>query len=163
SVATAEPKPGPVDIKPIRDQLIVLQDGQGGTYLVRPGAEARVFFSSGKAFYEQVVTGRTANGDAWMVDTWAPRVAELRPGSIPRRDDGTFRKWCGQTDTPLTVIPADKAKAVLDKGTFLSSALVRRPHLLARDDAGVYYYVDRIREQYGGKGFRVFVGKKGAM
>jgi hypothetical protein len=40
---------------------------------------------------------------------------------------------------------------------------VRRPYLLGRDDSGVYYYVDVIAKQYGGKGFRVFVGKKGAM
>jgi hypothetical protein len=42
-------------------------------------------------------------------------------------------------------------------------AIVHVPHLLARDDSGVYYYVDRIAKVYGGKGYRVFVGKKGAM
>ena len=35
----------------------------------------------------------------------------------------------------------------------------RRSHA-ARDDSGVYYYVDRIAKIYGGKGYRVFVGKK---
>jgi len=45
----------------------------------------------------------------------------------------------------------------------MTSAIVRVPHVFARDDAGVYYYVDRIAKVYGGKGFRVFVGKKGAM
>jgi hypothetical protein len=57
----------------------------------------------------------------------------------------------------------DKAKAVLDKSTFMTSAMIRKPRMLARDDAGVYYYVDEIRTQYGGKGYRVFVGKKSAM
>ena len=45
----------------------------------------------------------------------------------------------------------------------MTTGLVRKPHLLARDDAGTYYYVDVIRDQYGGSGYRVFVGKKGAM
>jgi hypothetical protein len=45
----------------------------------------------------------------------------------------------------------------------MTTALIRRPYMLARDDSGVYYYVDVIRDQYGGNGYRVFVGKKGAM
>jgi hypothetical protein len=60
-------------------------------------------------------------------------------------------------------VPDDKAKPILDKAQFMSTAFIRRPHLLARDDSGVYYYVDVIRKEYGGKGYRVFVGKKGAM
>jgi hypothetical protein len=63
-------------------------------------------------------------------------------------------------ETGLTQLTGDKAKAVLDKYQFMSSALIRKPHILARDDHGLYYYVDRLRE---GKGFRVFVGRKGAM
>ena len=63
----------------------------------------------------------------------------------------------------LTEISGDKAKAVLDKSQFLSPGLVRRPHLLARDDMGIYYYVDKLSERHGGKAFRVFVGKRGAM
>jgi hypothetical protein len=35
--------------------------------------------------------------------------------------------------------------------------------MLARDDRGTYYYVDRLKKALGGKSFRVFVGKKGAM
>jgi hypothetical protein len=95
---------------------------------------------------------------------WAPRVPNVQPGSVGRKNDGTFRRWCGgDNHTELTELVADKAKAVLDKSAFLSTAMIRRPYLLARDDGGVYYYVDVIRDQYGGKGYRVFVGKKGAM
>src|SRR5262249_41169567 len=41
--------------------------------------------------------------------------------------------------------------------------IVHVPHLLARDDSGVYYYIDNIAKQYGGNGYRVFVGKRGAL
>ena len=163
SIAAAEPKPAPVDVKPYRAELLVFADARGGTYVVRPGSEPHVFFSTGKAFYEQVVIGRSADGDAWGISTWAPRVAKIQPGEVRRKQDGTFAKFCGDVETGLTQLPADKAKQILDKATFLSTPLIHKPHLLGRDDSGVYYYVDMIREQYGGKGFRVFIGKKGAM
>lgn len=167
-VKDTDPKPTPVDIKPLRDKLQVFQDKMGGTYVVYTAldgtGEATVFYGTGKTLYKQTVTGRSRNGDAWTVATWAPRLEEIRPGTVARKDDGTFMRWCdGQDDAVLTELTGDKAKVVLDKYTFLSPALVRRPHLFARDDSGVYYYVDRLSKDYGGKGYRVFVGKKGAM
>lgn len=164
ATARAEPKPIAVDLKPLRAELLVFQDGAGGTYVVKPGADARAFYGTGKTLYEQVVIGRSANGTAWSINIWAPRIAEMRPGSIDRKADGTFAKQCdGKDDHVLSQLTGEKATAVLDKYQFLTTAMIRRPYLLGRDDSGVYYYVDVIAKQYGGKGFRVFVGKKGAM
>lgn len=162
--AAAEPRPVAVDVGPIRGELLVFQDAAGGTYAVKPGADPRAFYGTGKLLYEQVVIGRSANGPAWSVSVWAPRLPELRPGSIVRKPDGTFHKLCdGKDDAVLTQVTGERARAILDKHQLVSTALVRRPYLLGRDDAGVYYYVDVIAKQYGGKGYRVFVGKKGAM
>ena len=63
----------------------------------------------------------------------------------------------------LSEVTGDKAKAVLDKYSFVSPGLVRSPHLFARDDSGVYYFVDRLTQRHGGKNYRVFVGRKGGM
>ena len=167
--AAAEPKPKAVDIKPIRDQLIVLQDADGGLYVVLPGKDSRVFFGVGgknKNLYEQSVIGRFSDGKAgsWDISVWAPRVPNIQPGSVQRKADGSYVKSCGNdVHVPLTELAADKAKTVIDKNNFLSTAMTRRPYMLARDDSGVYYYVDALRAEYGGKGFRVFVGKKGAL
>lgn len=162
--AAAEPKPAAVDIKPIRDKLIVLADAAGGTYVVKPGPDSRMFFGTGKTLYEQVVVGRSANGDGWSVDVWAPRVPSMQPGSVMRHPSGTFEKFCGSEDkTGLSLVTGDKAKSVLDRSQFMTTAIVRAPHAFFRDDRATYYYVDVVRQQYGGKGFRVFVGKKGAM
>ena len=162
--AYAEPKPSAVDIKPFRDKLIVLADAAGGTYVVKPGEEPRIFYGTGKTLYEQVVTGRSANGAGWSVDVWAPRVPSFQPGSVMRHEDGSFDKFCGgENKTGLSLVTGDKAKAVLDKSQFMSTALVRAPHAFLRDDTATYYYIDVVRQQYGGKGYRVFVGKKGAM
>ena len=169
SSAAAEPKPKPVDIKPFRDRLIVLQDADGGTYIASPGSDGRLFYGAGgknKNVYEQVIVGRSSDGTtgAWDVAVWAPRVPNFQPGTVGRKPDGTYTKFCGsKRETGLTEVTGDKAKAIIDKATFLTSAMIRRPYLLARDDAAVYYYVDVIRDQYGGNGHRVFIGKKGAM
>jgi hypothetical protein len=168
TVALADPKPKPVDIKAIRDQLLVLTDPDGGIYVALPGRDGRLWYGAAKSknLYEQIVTGRSTDGTTgrWDVSVWAPRVPNLQPGSVGRRNDGTFARFCGgDRNTVLTEVTGDKARAVLDKASFMSTAMIRRPHLLARDDSGVYYYVDIIRNEYGGKGYRVFVGKKGAM
>jgi hypothetical protein len=167
--AAAEPKPKAVDIKPFRDQLIVLQDADGALYVALPGKDSRLFYGAGgknKNVYEQTVTSRSSDAKAgsWDIAVWAPRVPNIQPGSVQRRADGSYLKWCGNdVQVPLTQLGADKAKLVLDKHNFLSTAMTRIPYLLARDDSGVYYYVDVLRKEYGGKGFRVFIGKKGAM
>lgn len=165
-IQSKDPKPTPVDIKAFKDKLEVFRDAAGGTYVVLndPAQDRRAWFGTGKTLYEQVVIGRSSDGDGWSISTWAPRVAEVRPGSISRLGDGTYQKSCGgDEDATLALLTGDKAKAVLDKSAFMSPALVRRAHLLTRDDSGVYYYIDRLDRAHGSKGYRVFVGKKGAM
>jgi len=164
----ADPKPTPVDIKAIKDKLQVFQDKAGGTYVVYDdpdeASKYRAFYGTGKELYEQITVGRSRDGDAWTISTWAPRLAEVRPAGIMKKKDGSFMKWCdGKDDAVLTQLGGEKAKAVIDKYSFLSPALVRRAHLFARDDSGIYYYIDRLDGAHGGKGYRVFVGKKGAM
>lgn len=167
--AAAEPKPKAVDTKALRDSMIVLQDADGGVYIVATGKDSRLFYGVGgknKNVYEQVVIGRSSNGSTgeWDISVWAPRVPGVQPGSVQKKADGSFTRWCGNdSQTGLTELSSDKAKAILDKTSFFSSAMIRRPYLLARDDSAVYYYVDVIRKEYGGKGYRVFIGKKGAM
>ena len=165
AVAAAEPKPTPVDIKPFRDKLLVFADANGGTYVALvDGDEQKLFYGTGKTLYSQVIFGWSRDGDAWSLNTWAPRLENVRPASFERKKDGSFLRSCdGKDDAVLTQLTGDKAKAVLDKYAFMTELLIQRPHMLARDDAGVYYYVDRLARAYGGKGFRVFVGKKGAM
>ena len=168
AAAAADPVPKPVDIKARKAQAIVLADAQGGTYVVfRDHDDPKVFYGpSARTVYEQVIIGSSSDGEGrWEFNTWAPRVAEgSHLGSIEHKKDGSYEKSCrGKDDMGLTELSGEKARAVLDKAAFLTMGIVHVPHLLARDDSGVYYYVDRIAKVYGGKGYRVFVGKKGAM
>jgi hypothetical protein len=168
ATVAAEPAPKPVDIKELKPKAVVLADAQGGTYVVfRGGDDPKVFYGpNAKALYEQIIIGSSSDGDGgWEFNTWAPRVPEgSHLGSIEHKKDGSYQKTCrGKDDLGLTELTGDKARAILDKAGFLTMAIVHVPHLLARDDSGVYYYVDRFAKIYGGKGYRVFVGKKGAM
>ncbi len=161
-VAAADPKPQPIDIKPIRDQLQVAQDAKGGLYVFIHGKTSRLWYGTGKELYEQWVTGTVANGDAWQIDAWSPRLSRMQPGLLRRTEANTYERWCSDEieTAQLTLLTGDRAKQALDKHVLMTELLGRRPRFLARDESAVYYYVDQL---VGGKGVRLFVGKKGAM
>lgn len=163
--AADDPKPKPVDVKAIRDKLMLFEDAQGGTYVVLPGPDGRLFYgTTAKAVYEQIVVSRSTDGDAWSFGVYAPRLSGITPAIVQRRKDtGAFERWCDEASMPLKLVPADRAKPMLAKIQFMTSGLIRRAQFFARDDAGVYYYVDQLAKAYGGQGYRVFSGKKGAM
>ena len=168
SPAIAEPKAEKVDIKPFRDELLVFQDGEGGTYVLKPRSDtdkARIWYGVPKAkeLYEQQSEGHSRNGKAWSEQVWAPRIPGIRPGYFELKDDQYSKSCGGESTMALTQLTGDKAKAILDKSTFFTPFMVRVAHRLVRDDSGTYYYVDRFQKKYGGSGYRVFVGKKGAM
>jgi hypothetical protein len=163
--AAADPKPKEFDFKPYRDKAMVLADTEGGVYVVAFEPDTKVFYGTAKTLYDQVIEGgKSRNGDAWGVTTWAPRLEFPFMAEIRRSKDGDYAAVCQDKVThKLTLLTGDKALAVLDKAAFLTTPYIRRAHMLARDDGGVYYYVDVLAKVYGGKGYRVFVGKKGAM
>ena len=167
-VAGADPTPKPVNMKPHSDKLVVLKDADGGVYVVmNERDDPHVFYGTGagKVIYDQVLEGsRGRDGVAWSISVHAPRVEYPFMAQIGYRKDGTFYRACGNKLTSeLTQLTGDKATEVIDKWKFLTTSVVRMPYLLARDDRGVYYYVDVLRPIYGGTGHRVFVGKKGAL
>jgi hypothetical protein len=166
TAVAGDPKPTVVDLKPFRAKLLVLEDTVGGVYVVLPdGRDTRVWYGTGKTLYEQMSEGGySTNGPSWDATFWAPRIPNIQPASIQLKEDGSYHKWCGSdSDTPLKPVTADRVKMLLDKSTIMSPIAIRIAYMLARDDSGIYYYVDKIRDKLGGQGYRVFVGKKGAM
>jgi hypothetical protein len=163
--AGAEPKPKPVDVKASRDQMIVLQDARGGTYVVWRDDSVHVFYSpnNGPLHEQSQGGGGYRDGDAWLVRVYAPRSRQ-HYAEIMRSATGEYTRSCGPDESVgMSEVTGDKRKQILAKSQFLSTSIVYVPFTFARDEVAVYYYVDQISAAYGGGGYRLFVGKKGAM
>lgn len=157
-------------------KLVVLHDGHGHFIAIEPFATDGHFFYSadGKTFYSQRGIGGFADkGQGNFSRTvWSPRVAHE---GILKLAGGKWKMVCGtssriggvakpyQRETPLAILSDKESNALLKKATFKPARWERQAHFLARDNRGVYYFVDAMRpEQTYGKpyGFRLFVGKK---
>ncbi len=164
AAADAAPKSRPVDISAYKAELEVFTDAEGGTYLVKRTPDRQIFYGTGKTLYQQTIVGSSRDGDAWTVDTYVPRVTNSPRGSVQRQGDGSYRRYCsGEQDIALTVVTGAAAKQVIDRVKTVTTAVYYLPVWFARDTRGVYYYVDQLAPVYGGKGYRVFIGRKGAM
>ena len=158
-----------VDVSEYKDKLKVVTDGKGHYIAVMPftigdGPDSGLmFYGDGKTFWAQRRIGGGRNGDESFDSTfWEPRVESGYQASFGMRD----KKWSVQCDERQTALtPLDKAEGqkLLAGAKFMAPRWKRRAYALARDNSGVYYYVDRVREPETSKDFRVFRGPKGAL
>ena len=176
SAASADPKKtsklhAPIDIRAVVDQLDVFKDDAGSVLVVPKIAALKndlqkwVFYGDAKSLYQQRIIGSSIDGDNYEWIVWSPRVQGIQQAFVTSDPNGVTIQCTAGKDGKRTLmpLPADQARKVLAKATFLPPLWERQAHFLARDDDGVYFYVDRLQDDYGGKGFRVFVGKKGAL
>lgn len=156
------------DISKVKKDLAVLTDEDGEVYVVedRWGDEHWAFFGDGKVLHRLRVYGGGADGSkgTFEYSFWSPRVERAYIG---KNDKGEYYVQCGNGDdgetVKLTRMPDADAKKVLDTASFRKPLWKRQAQALARDDAGNYYYVDRMRDEHGGKSHRIFAGPKGGM
>lgn len=141
--------------------LLVAQAPVVGTS-VRP----RVFAGTSTLLFDQILYSNSKVEGELSVALVAPR-AQPRGLADVRLRDQKYSLVCDLDDDtatlPLTLMPEAELQTIRSNATFRTSALVHTPVALARDEAGVYYYVDRLRQDIGGEGFRVYVGKRGAL
>jgi hypothetical protein len=163
-------KPKPIDTKDVVDKLDVFKDDFGNYYVSpRPDAmkfeeaQAWVFYGDGKAMYQQRIVGSSVDGSHYEWNVWSPRVIGLATASIELLD-GKLEVGCqSKNRRSLVQLKADEARTLIQRAKFYPPLWQRQARLLARDDDGVYYYVDELRDEFGGNGYRVFIGQKGAM
>jgi hypothetical protein len=169
-VADAKPKKKPSDddteaVTPdVKKGLIVLTDGEGTVIAVDKTwiDDHWLFYGDGKTMYRQRVFGGSSDGGAgtWDYSFWSPRV---QSASLTKTAGPKFVLTCGKDETELKQVSDVDAKKMIDAAIWKKPMWHRQAQFLARDDHGTYYYVDRMRDEYGGKGHRIFVGQKGAM
>jgi hypothetical protein len=173
--------PAAIDISAYKAELVVLSDDDGTMYVIRPRSATHtgrgpVFVGDGKVFYDQLTTGGGADLQAgtWTQSVWAPRVPGFDDASVYLDKDKKYWLRCGSEKTvELRPVGKKETDRVVANAAFRPRLWNRTPHLLARDDDGVYYYVDRdlderdqgqsIHEKRYQRGHRVFAGKKGQM
>jgi hypothetical protein len=170
----ADPKkPKAIDVKPVLGKLLAWRD-EVGNYYVTPAPDSFseldeagtwVFYGDGKTMYQQRIFGSGAEpGGLTNFFMWSPRAK--RNGAAIEVHAGKLTVECTQEakdNRVLNELKADEAKTFFAKATFLPPLWQRQAHFLARDDDATYYYVDQVRDELGGNGYRVYVGMKGAM
>jgi hypothetical protein len=94
------------------------------------------------------------------VDFWDPNMEIY--SRIVRPKEGELHVVCGERKTTLRPVPLEEAQAILKKAKFYRPRFMRMPHFLARDDRGIYYYIDKSAKE-GEKDFRILIGKRGQL
>jgi hypothetical protein len=153
-----------VDVSAWKDKWVVYTDGDGGYIFAVPNDMDSVFYGDGKTMYKERAFSSSGNPPKWDFRMWAPRVnnvADLYGTDDPNDTAGTLD--CGTDEFELTRVDPKDAAKIIDKAVYKGPLWHRQAEKLFRDDKGTYYYVDRLRDEYGGKGYRFFSGQKGAM
>lgn len=155
--------PDVVDVSAYKAELVVYTDGDGGFFAAVPGNTDALFYGDGKVMYQQRAFSSFRDGGkgTWSMRMWSPRVNNVADIDGKGGDKGTLT--CGKDTFELTRLPDVEAAKLVDQAAFRRHPWKRQAHALSRDDRGTYYYVDRLRDEHGGKGFRLFAGVKGAM
>ena len=77
------------------------------------------------------------------------------------KEKATCEVSCGDRKTVLQILPDAKASQLLATAKFVENPRQFVPYALARDDRGLYYYVDRGATPVSAKRFRLFTGPRG--
>jgi hypothetical protein len=149
-----------VDISSVKDTMKIVTDGKGH-YMVFPPIEKLsefLFYGDGKAFWRQRTFSGGSEGTIRFSRTfWEPRT---RGASFELKDKKYWAE-CGERKVEMKPLTDAETKAMLGTAAFHGPRWTWRAYLLARDEDGKYYYVDRQREPEDSKNFRLFVGPKG--
>ena len=166
-----DPKPKPVDIRPIHDDLIALSDGSDHFVVLKPFDRAspqNFFYGTSKSFYRQKTVGAFRSGQerfewTFWEPRWNPRAQRSgRMGNLKFKD-GVYTVLCSGRLTTLKPVPDARRRVILGTGNFFERKWNRRGFALARDETGVYFFVDRLTDREDSRSFRVFMGPRGNM
>jgi hypothetical protein len=164
--APATPLPETVDIAEVKDKLRILTDGKKHYVALIPfddGGWKHAYYGDGKTFHALRVVGSGANGrESFDFTFWDPRV-KARWQSGFEFKNGKYEVLCDSRKTELTALPEAESAAMVAGATFTRPLWRHRAFALARDDKGIYYYVDRQREPEDSLNFRLYSGPRGAL
>lgn len=140
------------------------------------GAERKVFRLGTQHFIIDYKLGRASSyyqhgNSYWPAGSTVdsdPKGFRLPSGAVSSRlDRSGDQHWgllCGQKMNALEELETSERDAILKNAKFEPEPKWKRePYFLSRDSHGTYYYVDRYQQEFGGKRYRVFVGRRGQL
>ena len=156
----------------VKPKLKLVTDGKSHYLAFDPAGMYRgpFFYGDGKTFYQLRSPGGGSQGnETFTASLWDPRIdGKINGYASFELKEGKYSVSCSPKTTALTVVAADEAKKLLEGATLYQAKWQRRPHKLARDDKGTYYFVDCARDDGGRsqaceRDWRLYVGQRGKM
>jgi hypothetical protein len=134
----------------------VIKEAGGLVVIFDPDAAKReVNVGRDGIFYRQLVTG----GQLSSLNIWHAGTSV----TLDLRADRSWLAKCGNIKKEFFELDDGEREDLLAKAKFEGRYWKREAFALARDDRGIYYFVDRFNPAAGGKGYRVFKGLRGAV
>lgn len=148
----------PADKKVETSRLVLATDGKGRYFAADASNIEDLFVGDKKDLFFQRVFGGGTNGDGdFDMSFWDPRA---KGNASLTRQGGKYTLSCGEKSVELKPVPAAESKRLIKAAKLRDTRWQRQGHGLARDEDGVYYYVDRSREK-DSDDYRVYVGVRG--
>lgn len=137
------------------DQL--LRRGERYLLVRKQDDRSRLFSGSKDKLDAQILLGTDWDYHRNEMDPWAAGVnARLK------RKAGKWQLSCNDRKMPFETISGSEREQIIKSATLVEEPIWKRePFYLGRDSRGTYYYVDKVREEFGGAQHRVFVGRRG--
>ena len=161
-VVLAAPSVEAVDVEGHRAQLQVWTDGRGHYVAAEPNLD-HVYYGDGKVLYATSPFATSSDGNGARATLRDQRYDRQSQTELTRDKQGNLTVVCGKRTTKMTPLAVDEAKPVLSTAAFHRGPHHYVPYALARDDKGVYYFVDHGRYPDLERNFRVFIGQRGNM
>lgn len=162
-----------MDLSKIKPDLVLLHDGRGHYLATAPFAGGEwTFYGDGKVFHQLRVYSFSSDQGAGNSSRrfWSPISTDA---DLILKGGNSWEVHCSDRVTPVVAVGDAERAEILGRATFKRPFWTRQSHALARDDRGVYYYVDKLRDDRSAterekdpnppRGYRLHVGKKGRM
>lgn len=154
-------------------KTLVCSDGKSHYVAIAPEPERgeQLFYGDGKKFVSVPPLRNLSPTDfldpRFFNKTSNPnfRGFDMRVVSSVEADRAkqTCAARCGDRTIALRIVAGSEARPMLLAASFVPTPQKHLPHVLLRDERGVYYYVDRGFKPSEEKKFRLFKGQKGSL
>ncbi len=152
--AKLDAKPKLVALLKLRETVLRSEDGL--VLVVMPEEQKKSTYAGRDGIlYKQSIA---LSNKGFLAVLNGPTNADMR-----RKELGRWTLDCGDTSKEFIEASDAFGEELLAKAKRKPRLWKRELFALARDDRGIYYYVDKMRADQGGHGFRVFRGPRGSL